>query len=91
MIALIGPFSTVMSLFSVQSILKNVTAQVLDDYLRQRAKQNGATVHNGLFMRMEQVGHSVACHAAPKACRVCSLPSALEAFLSSHSCTHFRV
>ena len=28
---------------------------MLDNYLRQRAKQNGATVHNGLFMRMEQV------------------------------------
>ena len=28
---------------------------MLDNYLRQRAKQNGASVHNGLFMRMEQV------------------------------------
>jgi hypothetical protein len=28
--------------------------QVLDNYLRQRAKQNGATVYNGLMMRMEQ-------------------------------------
>ncbi|CAK0741347.1 hypothetical protein CVIRNUC_001318 [Coccomyxa viridis] len=30
--------------------------EVLDNYLRQRAKQNGASVHNGLFMRMEQDG-----------------------------------
>lgn len=28
--------------------------EVLDDYLRTRAKQNGAKVLNGLFMRMEQ-------------------------------------
>jgi len=29
--------------------------EVLDDYLRTRAKQHGAKVVNGLFMRMEQV------------------------------------
>jgi hypothetical protein len=29
--------------------------EVLDDYLRTRAKQHGAKVLNGLFMRMEQV------------------------------------
>lgn len=29
--------------------------EVLDAYLRNRAKEYGATVHNGLFMRMEQV------------------------------------
>jgi hypothetical protein len=29
--------------------------EVLDAYLRDRAKANGATVYNGLFMRMEKV------------------------------------
>ena len=43
----------VFRLLSEVGLLAN--AQVLDNYLRQRAKQNGATVHNGLFMRMEQV------------------------------------
>jgi geranylgeranyl reductase len=31
--------------------------EVLDAYLRDRAKGHGARVANGLFMRMEQVGH----------------------------------
>ena len=29
-------------------------AQVLDNYLRQRAAGNGAQLYNGLFLRMEQ-------------------------------------
>ena len=29
--------------------------EVLDGYLRNRAKQNGARVANGLFMRLDQV------------------------------------
>lgn len=29
--------------------------EVLDSYLRGRAKENGATLINGLFMRLEQV------------------------------------
>lgn len=39
--------------------------EVLDAYLRNRAKDYGATVHNGLFMRMEQVCNP--CHS-------CALP-----------------
>lgn len=31
--------------------------EVLDNYLRTRATENGATLINGLFMRLEQVGH----------------------------------
>ena len=30
-----------------------VRREVLDDFLRQRAKENGATLINGLFMGME--------------------------------------
>ena len=29
--------------------------EVLDNFLRERAKNNGATIINGLFMRLEQV------------------------------------
>lgn len=36
--------------------------EVLDAYLRDRAKSNGATVYNGLFMRMEKVRASPAHH-----------------------------
>lgn len=35
--------------------------EVLDAYLRDRAKANGATVYNGLFMRMERVRHTRPC------------------------------
>jgi hypothetical protein len=38
--------------------------EVLDAYLRNRAKEYGATVNNGLFMRMEQVPRSSSQRAA---------------------------
>ena len=39
--------------------------QVLDNYLRQRAKQNGATVYNGLMMRMEQARRPPTLYCTP--------------------------
>ena len=51
--------------------------QVLDNYLRQRAKQNGATVYNGLMMRMEQARHPPTLYCTPTTFSPGRLPGCL--------------
>lgn len=51
--------------------------EVLDSYLRNRAKENGAQVINGLVMRLEQVRHAL---LSPfSGCGVCTMRAPCKA------------